>query len=310
MNENIRDEINDTLYNIHTYINNYNYNNVVNIITNNFRQESRCSFCAVHGHNVMNCNNEVLINYEIVLNDKKNELLARQFINSYQRFEIWLLTEQPELLVKSFAIKNCRASSRMSLQRCVTLVARYIWDLSAEDQDYIPFPSIHERLQDSEPDPLPQSIEISRMNPLPNLVEDDDSEGMPELIDIDNESRITSILAYQEYRNFHSIIYQDYYIDISGNSLLFNTEERKHNIVANLISQDCVLEACEECCICYETQNVMQFVKFNCPHKFCGGCVKKTLTGQNPICAFCREKITSLDIYDEVILENLRENLV
>jgi hypothetical protein len=65
----------------------------------------------------------------------------------------------------------------------------------------------------------------------------------------------------------------------------------------------------DECNICYESTLAKDFVKLNCNHDFCVGCIKKILTSaksndnKKPCCAFCRNDIQSLSIYDEDCLK-------
>jgi hypothetical protein len=79
---------------------------------------------------------------------------------------------------------------------------------------------------------------------------------------------------------------------------------RKFNIAINIAEQnDKLLEI--ECNICYEIHNNENFIKLNCNHEFCKGCVKKILKScrifNDPCCAYCREQIITFTYKNETV---------
>jgi hypothetical protein len=79
---------------------------------------------------------------------------------------------------------------------------------------------------------------------------------------------------------------------------------RKFNIAINIAEQNDKLIKIE-CNICYEIHNSENFIKLNCNHEFCKGCVKKILKScrifNDPCCAYCREQIITFTYKNETI---------
>jgi hypothetical protein len=70
------------------------------------------------------------------------------------------------------------------------------------------------------------------------------------------------------------------------------------------------LNETSECNICYESYKKNNFIKFNCNHEFCKVCVEKSLQNEKKTvlsCALCRSEVTSFEIKDLFIKDELSE---
>lgn len=90
----------------------------------------------------------------------------------------------------------------------------------------------------------------------------------------------------------------------------FSRTIRKFNIIPSLLVQEGEnLEECDDCPICYDSVKLLNSVKINCGHKFCGDCVIQTLkhsNRDNTFCAMCRGKIETCvvkkqEVYDKIV---------
>jgi hypothetical protein len=90
-------------------------------------------------------------------------------------------------------------------------------------------------------------------------------------------------------------------------------QPKKYNILPSIsVTETCEeLAKCEDCSICYEETKLADTVTINCGHKFCGTCIKSTLTNHSniyagPSCALCRTQMSSFvvknpEIYNLVL---------
>jgi len=96
------------------------------------------------------------------------------------------------------------------------------------------------------------------------------------------------------------------FIDISNLGIEFlnpqqldNLTNTQRNIAVDVDNENC--ENCEnsensengECNVCYEKFEKKKFVKLNCKHEFCKGCINQILKKQDviPRCPYCRTRI-------------------
>lgn len=90
---------------------------------------------------------------------------------------------------------------------------------------------------------------------------------------------------------------------------LYPNYSRVSNI--DIIVEAPMYDLLQECSICYEDVNSYDFVKLNCQHKFCKGCIVATVKTRPSIhkCAMCRHEVTQMTTYNvnvkEVIMEYL-----
>jgi hypothetical protein len=230
-----------------------------------------CSFCRASGHIITNCNDERLINFNRTLIDKKNDL---EFVtDAVSYFKIWLLSLNTDL-IKGYAIRYCSALTRHSITVCVVKIIQHIWNVPI----------------------IPNNLNVN------------------EYIPFIQQTIMDNNIHYLDLRLSEFLNDIQNYEDLAS-------ENKKHNIQAVLcieIDNDETnkndVTQVEDCSICYDETHVKDMVSLNCNHNFCGTCIKKVLTTCNieksPCCALCRTTITTMNIKNVEILNNIKENLL
>ena len=257
-------------------------NNQSNFLTRTRQLIRRCSCCRSEEHNVTQCNDSRLINFQTNLTNRRDELREIPSIdvdNKISYFETWLYG-QDHNLVKSYAMRFCGAYSRNSLQLCVSKIVSFVWNVEQDmwgnqiqSQDYVSLP--------------PVSILEYSSN----------------LLDFNLEEFLAGL------RNFREETSENRKYNITG--LLCIEIESENRTSAQILEE---LETVENCNICYDDKKNRHMVSLNCNHNFCGTCLSTILKKCNPLsfpnCAMCRTKIAFLIVKDEEILNTLKENLV
>ena len=127
-------------------------NNQNNFLTRTRQLIRRCSCCRSEGHNISQCNDSMLLNFQTILTSRRDELREIPSIdvdNKIAYFETWLYG-QDHHLVKSYAMRFCGAYSRNSLQLCVSKIVSFIWNVEQDfwgnqmpiEHDYISLPTV------------------------------------------------------------------------------------------------------------------------------------------------------------------------
>ena len=255
-----------------------------------------CSFCRRSGHNILTCNDTQLSNFELMcINNISN---TTSEINIESSFRNFLLSEclYYQNLVKSFAIRYCRASSRGN-------IGMYIENII---QDFKPIME-YRRIQLS----IIQNTSEQLLNPpvqtLPihqiSRPEEPLSPYYQSFINNPHRNQITSI-AY-------SLLFMEMIMSIHDEANTNINLNKKFNINTKIC--ECkIVENCD-CNICYETIENKNFIKLNCGHEFCKSCIKKTLENEkknNPSCAFCRAEINEFEISNNEIREEFNGLIV
>jgi hypothetical protein len=246
----------------------------------------RCSCCRSTEHNITQCNDSSLTNFQINLTSRRDDLReipSIDFIDKISYFETWLYG-QDHILVKSYAMRFCGAYSRNSLQICITKIVNLTWNV--------------------QPDIFGTILPVHDYNPLPVSLQ---------FINIPQNSlnyldlNIADFLA--GLRNNQEQTSENRKYSITG--LLCVEVESEEKTSAQILEE---LETIENCNICYEDIKNCHMVSLNCKHKFCGTCVSTTLKKCNsnslPNCALCRTKMEFLIVKDAEILNTLKENLI
>jgi hypothetical protein len=257
-------------------------NNQNNFLTRTRQLIRRCSCCRSEEHNITQCNDSRLINFQTNLTNRRDELReipSIDFNNKVSYFETWLYG-QDHNLIKSYAMRFCGAYSRNSLQICVSKIVNLFWNI--------------------EEDIWGNQVQSTNYIPLPTVSISQDS---LDLLDF----RLAEFLT--ELRSIREETSENRKYDISGFLCLeIESEER----TTQQISEE--LDAIENCNICYEDKQNRHMVSLNCNHNFCGVCLSTILKKCNPhsfpTCAMCRTKIGFLIVKDEEILNTLKENLL
>lgn len=249
-------------------------NNQNSFLTRARQLTRRCSCCRSEGHNISNCNDPRLLNFQTILQNRRDELREIHSIdmnNKIVYFEMWLYGQEHNL-IKSYAMRFCGAYSRNNLQLCVQKIITLIWGV--------------------EPDIWGNMVTIHEYVPLPAVSILD----MPDIPLNYLDLRLVEFLAGLRNNREES------------------SENRKFEINTVLCVDLEDLDTKEECNICYEEKQICDIVKLNCNHKFCGACVSQTLKKCNkfklPNCAMCRTKIDCILVNNNEIMNTLKENIV
>jgi hypothetical protein len=244
----------------------------------NRRRVTCCSFCRREGHNIVTCNDERLIKFEI------DCCIECQSMNM-EEFKVWLRQKYFHLqtLIKTFSAKKCNISVSRSQNTLVYLdaISNYIYQTYKYSYE-IDQPSGFEadliRILDELRIPIQQ-----------------EEEPIEENMEAALQSDIRSGLLFLDMRR-----------TIAARRI----EKPKKFIIESVFNPLSIGEKkeIEECCICFDSYNKKEFIRLNCNHEFCNDCLKKSLisdTRDTPCCAYCRTEITTMtsrtiDIYDKM----------
>jgi hypothetical protein len=122
-----------------------------------------------------------------------------------------------------------------------------------------------------------------------------------EIVEQNNEE----IIENEQYEYIsYSLLFTEFLMSINQN--IVSNDNTKFYIKINF-SQQIEEESSKicQCNICYENNENKNFINFECGHKFCKECVKKTLQNeirQKYCCAYCRSEIKEFNINDASIL--------
>jgi len=237
------------------------------------RRQQCCSFCRRPGHNLTTCDSDRLTEFELIC---ANRVVN---INSQDDFKNWLNENYmgDQLLLKTFAIRKFRVTSRANIVYCIDLITEYIF----------------------------RTYKNTRQ-------EDDNFENdlLVLLGEIRNVRETETLRETQEYfLGLERILMREMYAILFTNMINIMREEynseRKFNILSTVENNENenINEKCE-CNICWDEKELKNFVKLGCNHEFCKDCIIKTLRTdqrENPCCALCRAEVKSI---------NSRTNLV
>jgi len=155
--------------------------------------------------------------------------------------------------------------------------------------------------------------EESDYDSLPDLIEDNDS--LPDLIETNNyyleRETITTLNGLtntreEDYENIMNASLENdirsayFFIEMTSIMYLRRRQQQPKKFAIKSILQEepeNLKEEVLECCICFESYNKSEFVRLNCDHEFCNGCLKMALTSDNrpsPCCAYCRREVTTM----------------
>lgn len=273
------------------------------------RRINRCSFCRRVGHNRSTCDDQRLLDFELVCSTQCQRMNEDEFM-------VWLTEtyeENNKQLLKTYAVKKTRISHSRDFSTYKNAITRYIYATYRYSYD---FPTITEEASDD--DSMPDLIEIN-----------DDY-----YLEVETISALTGLrnMAEEEYQNIMNASLENdirsaYFFAEMFRSTMSGTpiHSRKFAIESILQEEDKMgkmeeMEEMEEmkemkemeeildCCICFESYNKSEFVKLNCNHEFCNGCLKNALTSDKrskPCCAYCRTEVTKMisrtsEIYDKM----------
>ena len=121
-----------------------------NFLTRTRQLIRRCSCCRSEGHNISQCNDSMLLNFQTILTSRRDELREIPSIdvdNKIAYFETWLYG-QDHHLVKSYAMRFCGAYARNTIEICAAKIINSIWNVNqdiwgnnqSQTQDFISLP--------------------------------------------------------------------------------------------------------------------------------------------------------------------------
>ena len=275
----------------------------------NQRRQQACSFCRSPGHNIIRCNDDRLTDFEALC---VNQMRVFETRNSdmRQNLQNWLIetrvtNSENQHLLKSFAIKKCRAVSTSDILSCVILITQYI------HTTYSLRRNIYVNHRNG------QNIIVGQNNIQQDLIElnefiheNDNNLQNDQTNEINNQINLLNQDIAREM--LYALVYQN-----SVNRYLQEqqTLTKKFNIsllldIKNDMKENtCNMNETSDCNICYENKENHLFVKFGCDHEFCKDCVVQCLQNDRrsePCCALCRAEIktcktSSITIYEELL---------
>jgi hypothetical protein len=242
-----------------------------NVLPPSLRRQQCCSFCRQPGHNLTTCNSNRLREFEAIC--------ATQVLqtDTQDEFKNWLsqnyMSEQQ--LIKTFAIRKFRVTTRTSVENCINLITEYI---------FMHYKNTNETVE----------REIQFENDLVSFIQALSAEREEEL---QENRRISEI---QQFRAMENMLMREMFITmmrgIINRTLIEEPNRFKIVSTINNNENENTDKLCE-CNICYDEKELKNFVKFGCNHEFCKDCVINTMkTSNNKVCcAFCRREVTEIE---------------
>lgn len=242
------------------------------------RRRNCCSFCRQPGHNITTCNSNRLRDFEAICSTQVLQT------NTQDDFKNWLIENymSEQLLLKTFAIKKFRVTTRNSIENCIDLITEYIFRIykNTNETNEIEYMDIFE------------NDLITFIQTLANEREE-----------MHENSRITEI---QQYRAIENMLMREMFISLMSMSIdrTIRDESTKLQILDVNTNEN---KNCE-CSICYDEKESQQFVKFGCNHEFCKDCVISTFKSSNNkriCCALCRAEVKEIEARTEQVKTEL-----
>jgi hypothetical protein len=247
----------------------------INVLPPSIRRHQCCSFCRQPGHNLTTCNSNRLREFEVIC---ANQVLQTDTQNDFKN---WLIENyiSEQLLIKTFAIKKFRVTTRESIDSCMDMISQYI---------FMTYKNNNENIEIIE-------NENNFANDLMIFIQELSNVREAEI----QESR--TISENQQVRAMENILMREMFIAIMTgvvNRTIID-EYKKLRIISTFNNNENV-DICQlcECSICYDEKELQNFVKLGCNHEFCKDCVINTIKTNNSTnlcCAFCRTEIKSIE---------------
>jgi hypothetical protein len=246
-----------------------------NILPPSIRRQQCCSFCRQPGHNLTTCNSNRLREFEAIC---ASQVLQT---NTQDDLKNWLCQNymSDHLLIKAFAIKKFRVTTRTSIDNCIDLITQYIFATYKNNNENI---EIIEHENQFENDLMTFIEELSTIREE----------------EIQENRRISEI---QQFRVMENMLMREMFIAMMSrlvNRTLID-ENNKFQIVStvNNNENEDISQLCE-CNICYDEKELKNYVKLGCKHEFCKDCVINTMKTSNNnklCCAFCRTEVSKIE---------------
>jgi hypothetical protein len=244
-----------------------------NTLPPSLRRQSCCSFCRQIGHNLTTCNSDRLREFEAIC--------ATQVLqtDTQDDFKNWLYENytSEQLLIKTFAIRKFRVTSRTSIENCINLVTDYI---------FIHYKNTNETVEIVEHE---EQFENDLMSFIQAL--------SAEREEVQENRRIYEI---HRLRAMENMLMREMFIAMLSRAVNGTSryeEHRKFKIVSTLNECENTDQKCE-CPICYDEKESNNFVKLGCNHDFCKECIIETMKSNHTTklsCALCRAEVKSIE---------------
>jgi len=243
----------------------------LSVIPNTRRTTRCCSFCKEYGHNIKNCNDNRLVDFEQDCSVHVHNMM------SMLDFTLWIkdaYSDNKDLL-KSYAVNKGLMKNKYShtFFECCEKISRYTCEI------YKPEFIVDE-------DGSLESLLLSLTEQFGNQSE---RIAMPQFEIQDNAGieRIVmrEMLSYMVLRNLLNPVEENPVVVKSKINLSFENNENED------IHQLC------ECTICLNDRMVKDIIELQCEHKVCKECVVKIIETKNdakPTCPYCRAEITGI----------------
>jgi hypothetical protein len=269
-----------------------------------------CSLCRQRGHNITTCNSDRLLEFEVICADA-----VRNFENT-DDFKNWLIQNyiNDQLLLKAFAIRKYRLTTRCNLEQYIHFITEYIFRTYKNTPQTIhQSQTIHQPVTLIQPaaaltplaEPLINHYETEFSNLLTIIRNRNDIREQildQQIAEVDMMRMYISYLSY-----LGSLIVRDEY-QIQLQEIPQN-QRRTSNLM--LIVETDLEENLDEncqCSICWDDKERRQFVKLDCTHEFCKDCMKRTIeTRTNLCCALCRSELRTIRLRSPELHAELSE---
>jgi hypothetical protein len=207
-------------------------------------------------------------------------------------------------LLKSFAIKKCRAVSGTDILTCVIYITEYVYTTYS----------------------LRRNVYVNHGNGQNTTTGNNNTTGLTQFINENNARILNQIENHNEINNQINLLHLDiarellYALVYQDSVNRYNEQEiinKKFNISLLLDTNNDIKENTNsmnknensDCNICLENKENSTFVRFGCKHEFCKECVVQCLKNDRraePCCALCRAEIktcktSSREIYEELL---------
>ena len=232
-----------------------------------------CSYCRNSGHNIKSCNdNYMLLFHQFILHEKIENY-------SNQNIFIEILGMQPLHKLWGFAVKYCNILARnKNKNECILAIQnKYVeYTITMLENE---LNELNTRINRR---PLPLFFDIDTNNQEQEQDLDQDQ---------DEDFELLSVSTY------HSSIDDDeleitWSIDRTGDYINNNKIKTIQDFPITFLTIE--LESEKECNICYENQNIKNYIKLQCNHEFCHDCIQNQLNNNKTTCAFCRDPFQHL----------------
>lgn len=243
------------------------------------RRQPACSFCRTPGHNVKNCNDARLSDFEETCQ------VHMMFCNSREIFKDWLLgtynvfDPYNKCLLRTFSIKKCNATMRTPMFYCLDLISDYMYRTYIQQNQT--------RMNNNN---LNNPEFIQFMSDMYNNNPNYEQYIYNELNELNEQiNGMQLAMGRAMFNAVNNVTYSRHFDQAAQNKkynislLLENNNNHKNN--ENTFNENM------DCSICLENKSKSTFVKFDCHHEFCKDCVVQCLQNNNKnvlCCALCR----------------------